>query len=450
MDQRRGRAPPREQEQEGMADLRNIMASIKTDGGPAAPAAPPPRQQARTRPAQAPAASQGWAPQQQSRAPAGVTLSDDDLQQLKKITSEVKAQKDANLKKEAELKEKEEALRRGTQLLVDQRSALQTKEDGFRSREGELRNIANELEKQAKRLAEREGQLTRQKNLLAEEETRRKLFAENYEVKQRELTGREQRIKAVENDIKVREQHILGIEMDIKECPYCNVRYEMEGITELMDEVRGFGLDLSRLDKKYNEAMEHMRHDSYDMALEAARGLLRELKTIREDVLAKGIQYLVASAGKTVASARERGLEVSEPDHLLAQARKAMEAKDYMTAEHYAKEAEYMARDLLRQESAAVSPQAVVAPGTTVTAPPQEEPAPEPAPEEEQDISQQYPSMYPPPQEEAPPEEPAPPAPSPDKIYNCTNCFAAFKIGSTTRPVRVTCRSCGTGMIISD
>lgn len=425
------------------------MAAIKTDGG-SVPPSPPPRQQARQRPAQAPAASQGWAPQQQSRAAAGVTLSDDDLQQLKKITSEVKAQKDANLKKETELKEKEEALRRGTQLLVDQRSALQAKDEGFKSREGELRNIANELERQAKRLAEREGQLTKQKNQLAEEETHRKLFAENYEAKQRELTGREQRIKAIEKDIKVREQHILGLEMDIKECPYCNVRYEMEGITELMDEVRGFGLDLSRLDRKYDEAIDHMKHESYDMALEAARGLLRELKTIREDVLAKGIQYVVSSAGKTVASAREGGRDVTEPEKLLVQARKAMEAKDYLTAEHYAKEAEYIARDLLRQESAAVSPRAAVAPETTVAALPQQEPAPEPAPEEEQDISQQYPSMYPPPQEEETPEEPAPPVPSPDKIYNCTNCFAAFKIGSTTRPVRVTCRSCGTGMIISE
>jgi hypothetical protein len=447
LDQRRGRVPPRDQEQEGTADLRDIMSSTKWDSEVSSNPAPasPARQQARPRTGQPPAASQGWAAHPAARSPAqaGVTLSDADLQQLKKITSEVKAQKDANLKKEAELHEKEEALRRGTQLLVEQRGAVQAKEEGFKTREGELRNIATELEKQAKRLAERESQITRQRNQLAEEETRRKLFKDNYEAKERELVGKEQRVKALEEDLKLREQHILGLEMDIKECPYCNVRYDLEGISELIDEVRGYGLDLSALDNKYKEALDHMDREAYDKALESARGILRELKTIREDVLAKGIKYLVGSAGRTVTSAREKGLDTTEAEKLLGQAKKAMEEKDCQVAEHYAKEAEYIARDLLKQESSQVQPQAAVAPEAAPPSQPEEEPAPG---EEEQ----QYPSMYPPPQEEEQPEETAPPPPSTDKIYNCNNCFAAFKIGSTQRPVKVTCRSCGTGMIISD
>jgi predicted RNA-binding Zn-ribbon protein involved in translation (DUF1610 family) len=52
--------------------------------------------------------------------------------------------------------------------------------------------------------------------------------------------------------------------------------------------------------------------------------------------------------------------------------------------------------------------------------------------------------------EERPEEQAPPPAPATDRVYNCTSCFAAFKIGSSTRPVRVTCRSCGNQMIISD
>jgi len=453
LDQRRGRAPHGEQEDDGLADLKNIMSSIKTDGAGTAHTTASPHPPARPKTAQSPAAGPGYAAQPASRpgAHAGVTLSDEELGQLKKITLEVKSQKDANLKKEAELREKEEALKRGTQLLIDQRSSLQAKEEALRKREGDLRNIATDLERQAKRTAEREGQLAKQKNLIAEAEERRRQFKENHEAKERELVGREQSIKALESDLKLREQHILGFEMDIKECPYCNVKFEMEGVRELLDEIRGLGVDLSGLEKKYDDAMNHIKREAYDMALDSARGLLRELRTIREDVLAKGIKYLVATSGRTVASARENGLDTAEAEDLLGQARKAAENEQYQAAEHFAKEAEYIARDLMRQQSEAVQSQGALAeePGP---APPEEE---QPAPEQPQEPAleqqeQQYPSMYPPPQEEAPPEEPAPPPPSTDKIYNCSSCFAAFKIGSSQRPVRVTCRSCGNGMIISD
>jgi hypothetical protein len=453
VDQRRGRAPPAEQEDEGLADIKNIMASIKTDGGGTAHSNAPAHVAGRPRSASAPAAGPGWgaAPATHHGHHAGVTLSDEELQQLKKITVEVKMQKDANLKKEAELREKEDALKRGTQLLIDQRTSLQAKEEALRKREGDLRNIATDLEKQAKRTAEREGQLSRQKDLLAEEEGRRKRFRDEYETKQREMIGREQGIRALENDLKLREQHLLGFEQDIKECPYCNVKFEMEGVRELLDEISGFGIDLAVLEKKYDDAMSHIKREAYDMALDSARGLLRELKNIREDVLAKGIKYVVAASGRTVASAKQDGMDTAEAENLLGQAKKALEKEDYQVAEHFAKEAEYIARDLMRQQSEQVQPEGAVAEEPEPARPEDEQPAPEqyqePAPEVEE---QQYPSMYPPPQEEAPPEEAAPPAPSTDKIYNCSSCYAAFKIGSSQRPVRVTCRSCGNGMIISD
>ena len=379
-------------------------------------------------------------------APAGHTLSDAQMLEIKNMIVDVKAQKEANASKEAELKEKEEALRRGTQMLMDQRGSLQKKEEGLKARETELRNIANQLEGKAKRLAEREGQV-------AQEESHRRQLAGSLETKERELAGREQLLTTSEEELKLREQHLLGMEMDIRECPYCNVRYDMQGIRELMDEVRGYGLDLSALDKKYNEALDHMSSDAYDMALESARGILRELKTIRQDVLAKGIQYLVGSAGRTVASARQRGMEVSEAEKMLAQARKAMADRNYPAAERLAKEADYLARDTLRQDSREVRPEAAL--GPAAASEPSTEPAPEPQPPaEEQPPAEPSPQpkymSYPPPQEQ--PEEPAPPPPAPatDKVYNCSSCFAAFKIGSSTRPVRVTCRSCGNQMIISE
>jgi DNA-directed RNA polymerase subunit RPC12/RpoP len=279
---------------------------------------------------------------------------------------------------------------------------------------------------------------------------------------ERELAGQQQRVKALEGDLKLREQHLLAFEQDIKECPYCNVKFELQGVRELMDELRGFGIDMSSLDGKYHTAMDHMKKEAYDSALDSTRTLLRELRTVREDILAKGIRYLVSASARTVASARENGLDTAEAERLLAQARAAVDKEEFRAAEHLAKEAEYIARDLLKQDSSSVQLRGAIEPDAgpvpSGEQEPKQEQQPEPAPEDGSYPSmypppeepQQYESNYPPPQEEAPAQEQAPQQEPTDRIYNCSSCFAAFKIGSSQRPVRVSCRSCGNSMIISD
>ena len=430
MDQRRERASHEGPEYRDLADIQNIVSSMREGG-----AHPPAPQHARPRPPQAAGDGHAHAAQQAPRtAPA----------------------------RGPDTRDKEEALRRGTQLLMEQKSALQAKEETLKAREGELRKVAGDLEKQARKVAEQQGQLAKDRRSLAEEEEGRRFIKERLDSRERELAGRDQRVSALENDLKVREQHLLAFEQDIKECPYCNVRFELDGVRELLDEVRGFGVDMASLDKKYQDAMEHMKKEAYDSALDSAKLLLRELRGMREDILAKGIRYVVSASARTVVSAREAGQDVTEAERLLAQARAAIEKKQYRAAENLAKEAEYIARDLMRQESSSV--QAEAAAGHQPEPAPPQEPQPaqdqEPGPAAEEGTypsmypppqdEQQYESNYPPPQEEAPPEEPAPQPPSTDKIYNCSSCFAAFKIGSSQRPVRVTCRSCGNSMIISD
>jgi len=430
LDQRRGRATRPETDSQDLADIQNIMSSIKTEGGGHATESQPARQ----RTAQQDVAGHSTAAHQAPHP---------------------------GPRKEADQREKEDALRRGTQLLMDQRAALQTREESLKVREGELRKIAGDVEKQARRVAERESQLAKDRKSLAEEEEGRRFVKERMDARERELAGREQRIGALESDLKLREQHLLAFEQDIKECPYCNVRFELEGVRELMDELRGFGIDMSSLDGKYRDAMDHMKKESYDAALDSTRTLLRELRSVRGDILAKGIRYVVAASARTVASARENGLDTSEAERLIAQARAAMDKEEYRAAEHLAKEAEYIARDLLRQESTSVQPRGALEQESGPEPSREQEPAqdqqPEPAPEEGGSQSmypppqdEQYESMYPPPQDETPAEEQAPPQPPTDRIYNCSSCFAAFKIGSSQRPVRVTCRSCGNSMIISE
>jgi len=336
-----------------------------------------------------------------------VTLSEEEISKLKTITRDVYAQKETNQRKEAELQEKEETLRKGTQLLLEQRDAMAHKDEGLKARETELRTIAGELEKQAKRIAEREAALAQQKNLFAEEEARRKKFSEGFRAREGAVLQKEAGVKSLEKDLRLREQALLGMEMDIKECPYCNVRYEFSGIQELMDEARSFGLDLTELDKKYAKAQEHMKREAYDQALESARGILKELKGLREDVLSKGVQYVVVSAANTIGQAKSRGLDVSGAEGHLAQARAAMAKGDLRNAENYAKEAEYMARDLMRQESQAPEPSAL-APGPESPAPPMPplEPTPQ-LPPAAAPRAQRRPAQ---PRQEAPPQLQVPPA----------------------------------------
>jgi len=442
----------------------------------------------------------------------------EEFAKIKKFIQDSSVQKEANQRKEAELHEKEETLRMGTQLLLEQRDAMAHKDEGLKARETELRTIAGELEKQAKRIAEREAALAQQKNLFAEEEARRRKFSDGFRVREGAILQKESGVKSLEKELRLREQAVLGMEMDIKECPYCNVRYEFSGIQELMDEARAFGLDLSELDKKYAKAQEHMKREAYDQALESARGILKELKGLREDVLSKGVQYVVVSAANTIGQAKGRGLDVSVAEGHLAQARAAMAKSDLRNAENYAKEAEYMARDLMRQESQAPQPSAL-APGPETPAPPmppleptpQLPPAAAPRPQrrptqprqeappppvqeppaqqgfEEPDAGPHY-EAAPPPQYESvgdsgpryepvgdsgpryesvpqqyeqtpgygeqdqqqsqPPAEA--PAPAVPRKYSCTSCYSQFTIGTTQRPVKVSCPSCHTMMIIRD
>jgi DNA-directed RNA polymerase subunit RPC12/RpoP len=442
-----------------------------------------------------------------------VTLSREQMNQLNTIAREVKVQQEANQRREAELQQKEETLRKGTQLLLEQRDAMGRKEEGLKAREVELRSIAGELEKQARKVAEKEAGLAQQRSLFAEEEARRKKFSEGFRAREGAILQKEAGVKSLEKELRLREQTLLGMEMDIKECPYCNVRYELAGIQDMMDEARSFGLDLAELDKKFAKAQEHMKREAYDQALESARGLLKELKTLRDDILSKGIQYVVVSAAGTIAQAKGRGLDVSAAEDHLAQARSSMARNDLRSAEHSAKEAEYMARDLMRQESLAPQPSAMAPapespappvpplqptpllpqaaaprPLKRAAPPPQEapEPAPAPAPAqhgyEEPDAGPHYESAPPPhyesvgdsgpryesvpqpqyehtpgegdqaqqyqqPEYQPPPEEPAPAGP---RMYSCSSCASQFTIGTTQRPVKVSCPSCHTVMIIRD
>jgi len=515
VDQRRGRPSQWDTQQAAgqgsMSDLRTIMGNTR-GGQPAAPpienmepipGARPTRQVQRPRQPDAYSEQQYYqqaAPAPPSPAPGMVTLSEEELNKLKTITRDVYAQKETNARREAELRDKEEALRKGTQLLLDQRDAMTKKDEGLKARETELRAIAGELEKQAKKIAEKEASLAQQKNLLAEEDGRRKKFSENFRSREGALVQREQTAKSIERDLKLREQAVLGMEMDIKECPYCNVRYEFEGIQDLMDETRAYGLDLTELDKKFAKAKENMKREAYDQALESARGLLKDLKTLREDVLSKGVQYVIVSAANTVSQARTKGFDLMEADRHLAQARTAAAKNDFRTAEHYAKEADYMARDLMRQESLTPQPSALAPespappmppleptpqlppiaaqkpPGRTAATPPEPQPryeapdtgphyesAPPPRYEPVGDSGPQYQSVQQPQYEQAPeygsqydqqyqpPAEPAPPpAPAGPKKYSCSNCYAQFTIGTSQRPVKVNCPSCATTMIIRD
>jgi len=339
-----------------------------------------------------------------SPAPAAdtVTLTREQMSQLSSIAAQVKVQQEENQRKEAELREREETLRKGTALLLEQRDGMARKEEVLKAREVELRTIAGELEKQAKRVAEKEGALAQQRSLFAEEEARRRKLSEGFRAREGAIVQKEGGLRSMEKDLRLREQAVLAMEMDIKECPYCNVRYEFEGIREMMDEARSFGLDLSEQERKFEKAQEHLKRESYSQALESARGLISELKSVRDDILVKGVQYIVSSAGNTVAQAAARGLDVSEAEGHMARARAAMAKKDFRTAEGLAKEAEYIARDLMKQESLAPRP---VLPGPDAGggAPPGAGPAGAPLPQPAAPAARERPWM------------PAPAAPPPSR-----------------------------------
>jgi len=372
------------------------------------------------------------------QAPSG--LSDSELLQIKKILQDMAVQKEELAKREGAVAEKEEAVRRGTQLLLERRDDLDKREAGLKTRENDLRGIASELEKQAKRLAEREGSIATQKRTIDEEEAKRKSRKDEFDVKFIDIAKKQEHLKSLENDLKVREQHILGIEMEIKECPYCNVKYEFEGIRDLLEEVRGYGLDVSVLDQKYAEALNHLKKESYDMALQAARGILGDVKELRTEVLGKGLRYMLASANSTLKQAREMGLDVKDADSLLKQARTAADRKDYKTAEYLVKEAEYLARDEIKLKSMQDEKEK-----EAPTAPVSESPTPTAL----SSTTEQY-AQYPAPIAYEPEyQEPAPQPAGPRK-YTCTSCYAAFTIGTSQRPVRVSCPSCGNSMIIRD
>jgi len=371
---------------------------------------------------------------------SGPGLSDTELLQIKKILQDMAIQKEELARREAAIVEKEEAVRRGTQLLLERRDDLDKRDSGLKTRENDLRGIASELEKQAKRLAEREGSMAGQRKALEDEEAKRKTRKDEFEAKFLDLAKREERLKSLENDFKVREQHILGIEMEIKECPYCNVKYEFEGIRDLLEEVRGYGLDVKELDQKYNEALIHLKKESYDMALDTARGILRDVKELRTEVLGKGLRYMLASTNSTIKQAREMGLDVKDADNLLKQARTAADRKDYKTAEYLAKEAEYLARDEMKLKSVSdekerEAPQAPATESETPTYTPGT------------DSFMQYPAPISYQNEYQEPEAEAPAGP---RKYTCTSCYAAFTIGTSQRPVKVSCPSCGNSMIMRD
>ncbi|MEM4728944.1 MAG: hypothetical protein QXH42_04190 [Thermoplasmata archaeon] len=493
MDQRGGRySRPEDSAQEsgGMEDLRAIMSSVRGDPGypkPEAQQAPPTRRIRRdeyTPPATGaqpyravqPTATQSWG------APAPP-----DPQELRRIATELQAQKQALDRKAAELREKEAALKKGADLLSQQIGSLKQREEALKAREGELKRVAGELEKKARLLAEREA------------------AAASFEAKEGELARREARVAAAESELRLREQNVLAMEMDIKECPYCNVRYDLEGVRELLDEMRGYGLDVSALEKRYSEALQHLKRAAPEMALDSTQRLIKDLKELRDEVVAKGVRYLVSSTSGTISRAKAAGVDVGEAEALLARAKRALEEKDYRTADYLAKEAEYLARTISKQISSAPSPEQLAPlPATALPqpspSPPAQGPAWEPTPAQEQPkyepvapsegplylpVQQEQPqydqSQYTAPGPEQPqyeqyqtpapeqtqyqpyqapaPEQPEYPAPAPPparetpagpRKYSCGSCGAMFQVKVARRPVKAACPKCGSVQILRD
>lgn len=152
MDQRRENASHGGTEYQDLADIRNMVTTMKSNGG----AHPPAPQHAK--PKTGPSAGEGhlYGAQQAPRVAP---------------------------RKDVDTRDKEEALRRGTQLLMDQKAALHTREETLKAREGELRRVAGDLEKQARKVVDQQSQLARDRKTLAEEEEGRRFVKERMDTR---------------------------------------------------------------------------------------------------------------------------------------------------------------------------------------------------------------------------------------------------------------------------
>lgn len=281
-------------------------------------------------------------------------------------------------KKENEQREKERNIKKATDLLISQRNALGEKEKKLETLKEDLQTKAQELKEKEEHLA-------------------------LYKDKTAELDAREIRIRELEDMIKEKELHIKKIEDELLDCPRCSSRDRFLSIERMIEELKTFGIHDEESENDLREMRRLIDAGDTERAIEMGDHVITRLKTTKEEVLVKGIKYLLIGAEKAIRHAKEiggHGESIEDAERWLEEARSMIEKEEFKTAEYYIKEADFMVQSLTRG----------VTPST----------------------------------EEAVPKEGF------AKSYNCPSCYTTFTVDTSERPVRITCPGCQIELLIKE
>lgn len=306
--------------------------------------------------------------------------------ELKTVGADLVKKKEQILKIEEQLRqtkgkqtEKERDIKKATELLLGQRQSLADKERKMESLKEELQRKAEELKKKEENLS-------------------------TFKDRTAELDAREIRIRELEDKLKDRELHLKSIEKEMSDCPRCGVKDRYLSVETMITELKEYGIVDDSADRDLAEVRRLIDGGNTDRAVQMAEDLIKRLKDLKEDVLVKGIKYLLLGAERNLRHAKEVGGHsdrIEDAERWLNDARQFIDKEEYKTAEFYIKEADFLMQSIEKGVETSVA-------------------------------------------------QPATGAEGPSRNYNCPSCYTTFTVDTNERPVRITCPGCQIELIIKE
>ena len=252
---------------------------------------------------------------------------------LKKVGEELMSKKKQLTKlkekldeKWAEVKEKESAIKRATEILIKQKEEIQERMGRADEKERAISERLNNLDEKERKAAE-------------------------FKDRTKEIDAREMNTRAYEDELKQRELRVKRLEEDMAKCARCSAKDNFRALDLMIQELKDFGIH----DKEAEETLAQMRGDmdlgNNEAAFEKGESLLKRLKDRKEQEIAKGLIYMMVRAEGELKHAKEvakTSVSLETPERWLTEARNLMEKQEYKSAEYYIREAEFALQAIAR------------------------------------------------------------------------------------------------------
>ncbi|MEW5760169.1 MAG: hypothetical protein AB1779_05330 [Candidatus Thermoplasmatota archaeon] len=259
-------------------------------------------------------------------------------EELAKNASELRAYAEELRKKEEELARYAPA--QNVEEILSRERWVKVKTDILTKKEKEINETLSQIEEQKKMIEIKAEELRVQGERIKKEVD-----------ELRDIDIKKMKLEDMEKVLSEKERQLQTIVNGMKDCPYCDAKVEFVSMAQKIEELKKFGMDTSIPKELLDGAREMLKKGEFALAVQEANKVMVVLANMTED-LKKWLGYLISSAHKTVAEAREGDviIDTSEAERLLQKAKKYLNENDFIAAEHTAKEAEYIAREVIKRK----------------------------------------------------------------------------------------------------